>query len=112
MSDKSKVSSTINPDDLLALIGVSPADNTEGYDTAVLVNSEMVSRQVKGIYDLKRILGQIEEQSSLFGPLSITAAWQKSFLQSWVTQPVETFARILGATGQGPDLFIQQNVLI
>ena len=112
MSDKSKVSSTINPDDLLALIGVSPADNTEGYDTAVLVNSEMVSRQVKGIYDLKRILGQIEEQSSLFGPLSITAAWQKSFLQSWVTQPVETFARILGATGQGPDLFIQQNVWI
>jgi len=112
MPDQSNIPPTLNPDDLLAIIGASPADNIEGFDTAVLWNSEIVGRQVKGIYDLKRILGLIEEQSSLFGPLSFTAGWQKNILQNYVTQPVETFTRILGATGQGPDQFIQQNVWI
>ena len=109
MSNDSASPSTINPDDLLAIIGPSPADNREGYDTAVLWKSEIVARQVKEIFKLKQRLGDIADQGVLFGPLSLVAGWQKSFLETWITQPAETLARILGATGSGPDLFIEQN---
>ena len=109
MSDDAASPSTIHPDDLLAIIGPSPADNTEGYDTAILWKSEIVARQVKEIFKLKQRLGDIADQGALFGPLSLVAGMQKSFLETWVTQPAETLARILGATGSGPDLFIEQN---
>jgi poly(3-hydroxyalkanoate) synthetase len=41
--------------------------------------------------------------------LAILADWQKNMLEAFVTQPAETMARVLGASGQGPDLFIEQN---
>lgn len=109
MPDQSKLPSTINPDDLLAMIGSSPADNIEGYDEAVLWKSELIGSQVKEIFKLKQFLGDIEEQGALFGPVSLAAGWHKNILETWFTEPAETLARILGATGQGPDLFIQQN---
>ena len=109
MPDQSKLPPTINPDDLLSMIGNSPADNIEGYDEAVLWKSENIGRQVKEIFKFKDFLGDIEKQGSLYGPLSLAAGWQKSLLENWFTEPTETLSRILGATGQGPDLFIQQN---
>lgn len=109
MPDQSNHSPTMTPEDLLAMIGTSPADNIEGYDTAVLWKSEIIGRQVKEIFKLKQFLGDIEDQGILFGPLALAAGWHKKILQTCVTEPAETLARILGATGQGPDLFIQQN---
>jgi poly(3-hydroxyalkanoate) synthetase len=105
----SNLTQDLNPDKLLDLIGPSPADNSEGYDTAVLWKSEISARQVKAIYNMKRLLADIAGCGILLGPLSVVAAWQKSFLETWITQPAETLARILGASGQGPDLFIEQN---
>ena len=109
MAEKSTMQSNIEPDKLLAMIGRSPVDNTEGYDTAVLWKSEIVARQVKEIFKVKRFLGKIADQGALLGPISLAAGLQKSFLETWVTRPAQTLARILGATSQGPDLFIEQN---
>jgi poly(3-hydroxyalkanoate) synthetase len=99
----------LNPDKLLNLTGASPADNIDGYDTAVLWKSELVAQQIKQIYRLKNLLADISKQSMLLGPLAILADWQKSMLETLITQPAEAMARVLGASGQGPDLFIEQN---
>jgi len=99
----------LNPDQILSLIGQTPADNKEGYDRAVLWQSELVAQQIKQIYRLKHQLADISEQKLLFGPLAVLAGLQKHMIETFVTQPAETMARVLGASGQGPDLFIEQN---
>lgn len=109
MKSTSHIGQDLNPDKLLSLVGTSPADNNEGYDTAVLWQSELVAQQIKQIYRLKNLLADISDQVSLLGPFAIIAGWQKSILETLVTQPAETMARVLGASGRGPDLFIEQN---
>ena len=109
MNSTSDIEHDLNPDKLLDLIGTSPADNNEGYDTAVLWQSELVAQQIKQIYRLKNMLADISEQTMLLGPFAIIAGWQKSIIETLVTQPAETMARVLGASGRGPDLFIEQN---
>ena len=99
MPDHSKRPSTISPDDLLAMIGTSPADNIEGYNEAVLWKSENVGRTVKEIFKFKELLGDVEKQGLLFGPISLAAGLGKSLLESWVTAPTERGA---GRAFQGP----------
>ncbi len=99
----------LNPDKLMGIIGTSPADNAEGYDTAVLWKSGLVALQIQQIYRLKKLLADISEHLMLLGPVAILAGWQKCILETLVTRPAETMARVLGASGQGPDLFIEQN---
>ncbi len=109
MKHKKDNTESISPDRLLAMIGPSPADNLEGYDTAVLWRSEMVAQMAKGIFAWRKFLESIGGYPLLFGPLAMAAGIQKSMLETFIINPAKVTARVLAGTGQGPDIFIEQN---
>ena len=109
MKPENDTGQRISPDRLLAMMGPSPADNLEGYDTAVLWRSEMVAQMVKGLFAWRNFLKSIGGKPLLFGPMAMAAAMQKSMLETFVINPAKVAARVLAGTGQGPDIFIEQN---
>lgn len=67
----------ITPDALLALMGYSPADNTESYDTKISWASQLVGGNVKMAFLLKNLLETISHNPLVFGPFSLFADFQK-----------------------------------
>lgn len=109
MKQESGAVQRISPDSLLALIGDSPADNREGYDTAVLWRSAMAARLVKAIFQYRSLIKPIGNNPFLFGPFAILAEWQKRMIEDFLIDPIKDTARVLVSTGHGPDIFIEQD---
>ena len=99
----------MSPDRLLERMGTTPADNPEGFDTAVMWRSEKAADMIRLIFAIQKQLEEIGNQPLLFGPWSLVAASQKHLLQKFVTNPIKVLARILSCTGQGTDIFIELN---
>ena len=109
MKPENNTDQRISPDRPLAMIGPSPADNLEDYDTAVLWRSEMVAHMAKSLFAWRKFLETIGGYPLLFGPLAMAAGMQKSMLETFIINPARVTARVLASTGQGPDIFIEQN---
>ena len=109
MKHENDTDQKISPNSLLELIGPSPADNREGYDTAVLWRSELTAQMVKGLFQWRDLLGFMRDNPFFLGPMALAASLQKSMLESFVINPAKVMARVLAGTGHGPDIFIEQN---
>jgi poly(3-hydroxyalkanoate) synthetase len=99
----------ISPDSLLALMGYSPADNREGYETAVHWKSDVVGRRVRALFQWEKILESVSEYPLFFGPITFMAHWQKALLKLLLTGPIRVQARIATRTGRSPDVFSEHN---
>ncbi len=102
----------ISPDELLAGMGVTPADNAEGLTTAIPWRSLMGGELTRGLFCWKRCLEAVGENPFLFGPLAMTAAGQKVVLESQVTEPIKKYARLAVVTKKNPDVFGELNAWI
>ena len=112
MKARKKVLETISPDELLAGMGVTPADNEEGLDTAVPWKSQMAGEQIRAVFQWKHYLQSIGEQPFLFGPFSFAAYCQKSLLDYFVADPVKKYAMLAVRTRKNPDMFGEVNAWI
>lgn len=72
----------ITPDELLNIIGLSPADNLESVNTALAWKSKLIGSQVRGLFGYQRILDSISKDINVFGPWAVAAAWQSAF---WIS---------------------------
>jgi poly(3-hydroxyalkanoate) synthetase len=99
----------ITPDRLLSVIGISPADNLQGFSTAIPWKSKLVGLQVRGLFGYQKILDSISRDVSVFGPLALTATWQSSFMDSFITGPIKAHARMAVGSGRNPDLISDMN---
>jgi hypothetical protein len=109
MKARKKVLETISPDELLAGMGVTPADNDEGLDTAIPWKSQMAGEQIRAVFQWKHYLQSIGEQPFLFGPFSFAAYCQKSLLDYLVTDPAKKYAKLAVRTRKNPDMFGEIN---
>lgn len=98
----------ITPDELLSIIGVSPADNLEEIPTAVPWRSKMVGMQVRGLFGYQRILNTFRRDAMLFGPVALAAGWQSAMLDT-VLRPIKAGARIAVGAGRNPDAIADVN---
>jgi poly(3-hydroxyalkanoate) synthetase len=112
MSARKKIRETISPDELLSGMDVTPADNTEGLDTAVPWKSQMAGEQMRAIFQWKHYLQNVSEQPFLFGPLSFAATCQKALLDYFVTDPITKYAKLAVRTRKNPDIFGEVNAWI
>jgi len=112
MSARKKVSESISPDELLDGMGVTPADNEEGLDTAIPWKSQMAGEQMRALFQWKRYLQSVSEQPLIFGPLSFAASCQKSLLDYFITDPIKKYAQLAVRTRKNPDLFGETNAWI
>jgi poly(3-hydroxyalkanoate) synthetase len=98
----------ITPDELLNIIGLSPADNLESINTALAWKSKMIGSQVRGLFGYQRILDSISKDITVFGPWAIAAAWQSAFLDVFI-RPIKASARIAVGASRNPDVIADVN---
>jgi len=98
----------ITPDELISIIGVSPADDPENIPTAVPWRSNLVGMQVRGLFGYQRILDTFSRDATVFGPLAIAAGWQSAMLDM-LLRPVKAGARIAVGAGRNPDVIADMN---
>jgi hypothetical protein len=108
---KNKITSEerITPDKLLSVIGTSPADNLQGFSTAISWKSKLTGLQVRGLFGYKKLLDTISRDVSAFGPWALAAAWQTSFMDTFITGPIKAQARMAVGAGRNPDLIADMN---
>ena len=107
--DKITREERITPDELLALIGISPADNFQGFLTAIPWKSKIVGLNVRGLFGYQKFLDTVSKDISVFGPWALAAAWQSSLLDTFVTGPIKAQARMAVGSGRNPDLIADMN---
>ncbi|OPY88003.1 MAG: acyl-CoA synthetase [Smithella sp. PtaU1.Bin162] len=99
----------ITPDKLLSIIGTTPANNFQGFQTAVPWKSKMVGQQVRGLFGYQKWLDTISKDVAVFGPWALAAAWQSSIMDNFVTGPIKAQARMAVGSGRNPDLIADMN---
>lgn len=99
----------VTPDELLALIGTSPADNLQGFSTAVSWKSKWVGELVRQAFDYQNFLNTVGKRIDVFGPWAIACAWQSSLMDTYVTGPIRAQARMAAGSGRNPDLISDMN---
>jgi poly(3-hydroxyalkanoate) synthetase len=99
----------ISPNELLALIGKTPADNEEGYQNAVPWKSKLAGGQVRSLFRYRELMKTVAGEPLLFGPWATLAGWQATLMESFVTGPIKTQARIAVRAGRNPDSFAEMN---
>jgi poly(3-hydroxyalkanoate) synthetase len=99
----------ISPDYLLNISGYSPANNLEGYKTNVPFVSKIIGGNIRYYLQYKNILGSIQNNHQLFGPISTLAGFQKNFLDFNFTKPITVHAKKCAIEGKNPDTYVVIN---
>jgi len=99
----------ITPDELLALIGASPADNLQGSSTAIPWKSKWVGELVRQAFDVQNFLDEVGRRIEVFGPWAVACAWQSSLMDQYITGPIRAQARMAAGSGRNPDLISDMN---
>ncbi|MDQ5987726.1 MAG: hypothetical protein CSYNP_03471 [Syntrophus sp. SKADARSKE-3] len=105
MEEGKKISSSA----LLGLMGVTPADNKEGLNTALPWKSRLGGVQAKALFEYQQTLKSVIDNYTIFGPLSVWSAIQNVYLQTFILDPLRAHARISVRSGREPDLFRDMN---
>ena len=63
----------ISPGELLSLVGTTPADNVEGYKSAMPWKSKLAGGQVRSLFLYRELLKTMAAQPFLFGPFAALA---------------------------------------
>jgi len=99
----------ISPGELLSLVGTTPADNVEGYRSAMPWKSKLAGGLVRSLFLYRELLKTTAAQPFLFGPFAALAGWQADVLEAVATGPIKTQARIATRAGRNPDVFAEMN---
>ena len=106
---KKQSAERISPNELLSLIGKTPADNAEGYHNAVPWKSRLAGGQVRSLFRYQELMKTVAGEPLLFGPWATLAGWQATLMESYVTGPIKTQARTATRAGRNPDVFAEMN---
>jgi len=106
--EKNAVIQKLTPDELLDVIGVTPADNVEDIHTALPWKSKAIGNQVRSLFGYQRILDAIGKDVFLFGPLAMAASWQSALLET-VLRPIKASARLAVGASRNPDAIADVN---
>jgi len=98
----------LTPDELLDVIGLTPADNVESINTALPWKSKMAGSQVRNLFGYQKILDAIGRDVFVFGPMAIAAAWQSALLDT-VLRPIKASARLAVGASRNPDAIADVN---
>ena len=99
----------VSPDELLALMGSTAADNREGLTTAYPWKSKMAGQYIRGIFAQQKMLRDISRDPLHWGPMAFAAALQSAAIEHYLTGPIKAHARIAARTGRNPDIFGDMN---
>lgn len=99
----------ITSDKLLSVIGISPADNLEGFSTAIPWKSKIAGLHVRALFGYQKFLDTVSRDISTFGPWALTASWQSSVLDSLIISPIKAQARMAVGSGRNPDIIADMN---
>jgi len=99
----------ISPDELLAVMGRTPADNLEGLETSYPWKSKITGQLISALFKQQKALEAISKDPLHWGPLSFTASLQNAMVERYLTGPIKAHARLAARAGRNPDIFGDMN---
>jgi poly(3-hydroxyalkanoate) synthetase len=99
----------ISPDELLSVMGRTPADNLEGLATSYPWKSKITGQLISALFKQQKTLEAISKDPLHWGPLSFTASLQNAMMERYLTGPVKAHARLAARAGRNPDIFGDMN---
>ena len=109
MSKEEIAQQKITPDHLLSIIGISAADNIQGFNVGIPWKSRLVGQQVRSVFAYQKMLKEVRKDVNLFGPWALAAAWHSSMMDRYVTGPIKAHARMAVGSGRNPDIIADTN---
>ncbi len=100
---------SISPSELLAIYPYSPADNVEGYKVNIPWKSRIVGGWIRNTLQLKNILRTVAKSPNIFGVFSITAQFNKWWVEQLITNPIYLHAKIATRAGFTPDTYAEHD---
>lgn len=97
--------SSAQPLELFYVLSPTPADNREGFRTAVPWISRITGEQVRNIFRYSDLLRCIAQNPFVQGPPKLMAIGQNYFLQNYFINPTRAYARDASLKGYNPDPF-------
>jgi len=99
----------ISPDELLSVMGRTPADNLEGLETSYPWKSKITGQLISALFKQQKALEAISKDPVHWGPLSFTASLQNAMMERYLTGPIKAHARLAARAGRNPDIFGDMN---
>ncbi len=91
------------PQEILYVLSPTPADNREGFRTAVPWISRMTGEQVRSIFRYSDLLKSIVQSPFVPVPPKLMAFGQNFFLENYFINPTRAYARNASLKGSNPD---------
>jgi len=99
----------ITASSLLLQMGITPADNREGIKSALPWKSMLGGSQTKLLFQYQQFLDSVSSNYELFGPFSLAASMQSTFIKAYLIEPIKAHARIEVRSGREPDMYRDMN---
>ncbi len=112
ITPSASTASLYSTDQLLHLMGPTPADVDMKAQTADNWISEIVGQQVKSLFYYKHYLKLVSDNGLFFGPLAMAAKLQQNVFEKYVTEPIRARARDAAHSGESPDIYLAKNAAI
>lgn len=112
MNQENRKFKKISPDELMEIMALSPAENSEGFDTVVHWKSLYTGGLVRQMFEFRDILEEIAKHPEDLGPFSICANFYKELFTNFCLEPIKFQAQGAVRSSRDPDPFIEQNIWI
>ncbi|MFA5180855.1 MAG: hypothetical protein WC405_06005 [Syntrophales bacterium] len=102
------VEQRLHPNELLNLLGVPPAENTDNKEVLSAEyewQSRMSGWYLNNAFHYQELLDYLCRYSPIFSPLSVAALWQRNLLRTYVTDPIKKNVQLVVRLRQEPDMF-------
>lgn len=102
----------VSPDELIEILSLSPAENSEGFDTVIHWKSLMVGGMVRQVFEFREMLAELARHPEDLGPMSMYAGFYGDFLTRFCLEPIKFQAQGAVRSSRDPDPLIEHNIWI
>lgn len=112
MKIEKKETKIIFPDELMEILSMSPAENSENFDTVVHWKSIFVGGIVRQMFEFRNILEELSRHKEDLGLISLYAGFYNDLFTKFCLDPIKFQTQGAVRSLRDPDPFIEQNIWI
>ncbi len=112
MKIEKKETKVIFPDELMEILSMSPAENSENFDTVVHWKSIFVGGIVHQMFEFRNILEELSRHQEDLGLVSLYAGFYNDLFTKFCLDPIKFQTQGAVRSLRDPDPFIEQNIWI
>lgn len=112
MKTENNETKRISPDELMEILSMSPAENSEGFETVVHWKSIFVGGVVRQMFEFRDMLTEVSRHPEDLGLMSVYAKFYNELFTKFCLDPIKFKTQGAVRSSREPDPFIDQNIWI